>query len=178
MSDGSGGTASPHRPLPTPLRFTRAIVRGYRTTRLRVLTRGKLRVGKNVTFGSRAKLLSPQFVSVGDNVSVGADFHVEANLEIGSDVLISSRVAVIGNDHRFDDVRTTVYWAGRFDPATVRIDGDNLIGFGVTIVGPVTIGIGCIVGAGSVVTKDLPPFSVCVGVPARPIRARRRPTRS
>ncbi len=49
---------------------------------------------------------------------------------------------------------------------------DNLIGHKATIIGNVRIGKGCIVGAGSVVTKDLPPNTICCGVPARPIRDR------
>jgi maltose O-acetyltransferase len=137
-------------------------------------TRGRLRAGSNVSLGARARFLAPAYMELGDNVSFGSDIHVEANLRIGSDVLISSCVAVIGNDHRFDDVDGSVFWGGRLPDCEVVIEGDNLIGFGVVVVGPVRIARGCIVGAGSVVTRDLPEDSVCVGSPARPIRARRR----
>lgn len=127
-----------------------------------------------MSIGARGRFLAPGYMELGDNVSIGSDIHVEANLRIGSDVLISSRVAVIGNDHRFDDVEGSIFWGGRLPDCEVVIEGDNLIGFGVVVVGPVRIARGCVVGAGSVVTRDLPEDSVCVGSPARPIRSRRR----
>jgi acetyltransferase-like isoleucine patch superfamily enzyme len=99
---------------------------------------------------------------------------LETNLTVGNDVLISSRVAIVGDDHLFDDPGATVFSQGRGPAQHVTLGGDNLIGFGATIVGTVTIGRGCIVGAGALVASDLPPDTVCVGIPARPIRARWR----
>src|ERR671920_2580867 len=101
------------------------------------------------------------------NVSIGRDFHVETNVVIGDDVLISSRVGIVGRDHRMDDPTKTIYWAGRLPPARVVLEGDNLVGFGAVIVAPATIGRGCVIGAGAVVVGDLPPNTVCVGAPAR-----------
>lgn len=91
---------------------------------------------------------------------------------IGDDVLLSSNVSLIGNDHLFDDPSSTVYLQGRASNKEIIIEGDNLLGFGVTVIASVRIGKGCIVGAGSVVTKDLPPYTICAGVPARVIRVR------
>lgn len=139
---------------------------------LKARTRASLDHGRGVVFGARAVIKSPTRVVIGDNVAIGREFYSDVDFVCGDDVLISSRVAIVGNDHRFDDPTTTVFANGRNAPATVTIGGDNLIGFGVVIVGPVTIGKGCIVGAGSVVVRDLPPDTVCVGVPARPIRDR------
>jgi acetyltransferase-like isoleucine patch superfamily enzyme len=129
-------------------------------------------MGNNVWFGAAADLHPPDFARFGDNVAVGRDFYLETNLEVGSDVLISSKVSFVGNDHRFDDPTKTVFWTGRLPPTTIHLEGDNLIGFGVIVVGDVRIGRGCVVGTGAVVTKDLPPNSICVGVPAKPIRSR------
>lgn len=150
----------------------RRFLREFRLIRLSVLLGSRLRVGRNVSFGAGAVLLPPSFAHFGDNVSIGRDFHLETNLHVGSDVLISSRVAIVGNDHTFDVRGTTIYWSGRRSAATVTIEGDNLLGFGVIIVGNVRIGRGCIVGAGAVVTADLPPDMVCAGIPARPIKPR------
>lgn len=87
-------------------------------------------------------------------------------------MLISSGVSFVGNDHRFDIPGKSIIWGGRLPASTIIVEGDNLIGFGVTIVGDVRIGKGAIVGAGAVVTRDLPPGMICVGVPAKPIKPR------
>ena len=165
-------TERPDRPLSTYLVGIRKLVRWSRIAYLKVRLGRKLTLGQNVHFGKGAKVNPSTFARFGNNVGVGYDFFVETNLEVGSDVLISSRVSVVGNDHRFGDPTKSVYWAGRYPPATVCLEGDNLIGFGATIVGNVRIGKGCIVGAGAVVTRDLPANTICVGVPAKPVKNR------
>lgn len=162
----------PDRPISRWLVPLRSLLRMLRLMKQKTFLRGKFFFGKNVNFGSHVNLRPPRSVRVGNNVYIGSWFVSETNLEIGSDVLISSRVACVGNDHSFDDPKRTVFNAGRLRPCTVILEGNNLIGFGTIIVGNVRIGKGCIVGAGSVVTRDLPPDTVCVGVPARPIRDR------
>jgi chloramphenicol O-acetyltransferase type B len=166
-------TASrPDRPLSAPLSQLRSVVRAWRRAAVFLRLGRRVSIGSNVVLGRSVRFFAPGFVRIGDNVSIGADFHCETNLIGGSDVLISSRVAMVGRDHRFDDPDVTIFWAGRLPAATVTIEGDNLIGFGTIIVGPATIGRGCVVGAGAVVIGDLPGNTICVGVPARPIRER------
>jgi len=150
----------------------RAFVHLLRRALLRVFVRRRLRFGSNVTLGRGAHLTPPGFARFGNNVAVGADFHLEADLDVGNDVLISSRVAIVARDHAFSDPGVTVYFGDRLPAGRVVLEGDNLVGFGVIIIAPARIGRGCIVGAGAVVTGDLPPNTVCAGVPARPIRPR------
>jgi acetyltransferase-like isoleucine patch superfamily enzyme len=98
-------------------------------------------------------------------------------MRVGNHVLVSSNVSFIGRDHPFDDPSVTVYEAARVDDSVVEVGNDVLIGFGTIVVGTSRIGDGCIVGAGSVVVGDLPPSTICVGVPAKPVRPRyREPT--
>jgi len=94
------------------------------------------------------------------------------NAVIGDDVMISSRVAFVGNDHSFDDPTMNIQSQGLLPPTTVRLMGNNLLGYGVLVLGNVTIGRGAIVGAGSLVTTDLPADMICVGRPARPLKSR------
>jgi acetyltransferase-like isoleucine patch superfamily enzyme len=93
---------------------------------------------------------------------------------VGDDVLISSNVAIIGNDHDFSDPSLTVFSGGRLATSTVVIEGDTLVGFGSTIIGNLRVGRGAIVGARSVVTRDVEPDTIVAGVPARVIRKRPR----
>ncbi|WP_397427604.1 acyltransferase [Pseudarthrobacter sp. NS4] len=86
--------------------------------------------------------------------------------------MISSGVAFIGNDHPFSDPGRTIQEEHPSPPRSVRLGGDNLIGHGTIVIGDVSIGRGVIVGAGSLVTHDLPPNTICVGRPARPVRGR------
>lgn len=165
---------SPERPIPGFLHPLRNAFRSWRLAKARLRLRRRLTVGHNVVIGASSRLLPPDYLRIGNDVAIGADFHLEANLEIGSEVLISSRVAIIGRDHRFDDPSTSVYWAGRTQPGLVVIEGDNLIGYGCIVIAPARIGRGCIVGAGAVVVGDLPANTICVGVPAKPIRERYR----
>ena len=162
----------PDRPIARLLVPLRSVVRAMRRSAHRISLRGKMSCGTNVNFGRDCTLLPPDFVRLGNNIGIGTGFHLEANLDVGDDVLISSHVSIVGNDHQYNDPQRSIFFGGRLPPSTVTIEGDNLIGHRVIVVGNVRIGRGCIVGAGSVVTRDLPENAICYGVPAIPRRAR------
>lgn len=163
----------PDRPISSHLRRLRALVRWVRIQRLRLACPGDLETGRDVVVGKRAAILSPHYFRMSDRVRIGQDFLCEADVEIGPDVLLSSRVSVIGNDHCLDDPSCSVFDSDRRPTAKVYLEGDNLIGNGTIILGDVRIGHGTVVGAGSLVTRDLPANSICVGRPATVVRSRR-----
>lgn len=162
----------PDRPIVNLLVPIRGLIRMIRIFGYRVKLGKKFSYGKNVVFGKRCDLLPPNKLKIGNDVRVGSGFHLESDLEVGDQVLISSNVSVIGNDHRFDRTGCSIFHSGRLPPSSVIIEGDNLIGHRVIIIGNVRIGRGCIVGAGSVVTKDLPEDMICYGIPAKPMKSR------
>lgn len=164
--------SAPDRPLSRVLVPVRGFIRCLRIAKLRLLLGRRLLVGNNVAFGSRAYVAPPEYAKFGDNVRIGSDFHLETNLEVGSDVLISSRVSIVGNDHDLHNPEFPVFGSKRNAPSVVILEGDNLIGHGSIIVGSVRVGYGAVVGAGSVVVHDLPPNSISVGSPARPVKER------
>jgi acetyltransferase-like isoleucine patch superfamily enzyme len=118
---------------------------------------------------------------IGDRTFVGASTFVCAEgIDVGDDVLISWGCTIVDhNSHalawkdRSQDVEN--WYEGRKDwkpveRAAVRIGNKAWIGFNAIILKGVTIGEGAIVGAGSVVTRDVPAFTIVAGNPARPIR--------
>lgn len=166
----------PQRPVGGVLQQLRAAVHAARRIRARLLYRGELTIGSDFRLGSGAVLATTGPIVVGDRVGIARNFHVETSLRVGDDVLVSSNVSLVGNDHDFSDEDRTVFTGGRNPQSAVVIEGDNLIGFGATIIGDVTIGHGAIVGARSVVTRDVPPDCIVVGSPARVLRRRRTGT--
>jgi chloramphenicol O-acetyltransferase type B len=171
-ADDAPAGLRPDRPIPAPLVWVRSLLRASRALRGRIQSFGRLTYGRNFMVGPGCAFLAKEHIRIGNNVSLGAHVVIESNVEIGDDTLISSQVAFVGNDHDFSDPQATLFTGRRLPASTVVIEGDCLIGFRSTLVGNIRIGRGCVVGAGSVVTRDLPPYSVCAGVPARKIRDR------
>lgn len=90
---------------------------------------------------------------------------------IGHDCLIASHCSIYANNHIFTDPNQKIREQGSSIQG-IEIDDDCWIGSGARIVDGVTIGKGSVIGAGAVVTKDIPPDSIAVGVPARVIGQR------
>ncbi|MCB9159898.1 MAG: CatB-related O-acetyltransferase [Caldilineaceae bacterium] len=86
--------------------------------------------------------------------------------------MMAPDVTIVGENHRFDRLDLPMRLQGyqRFPP--VRIEDDVWIGARAIILPGVTIGQGAIIGAGAVVTKDVPAYAVCAGNPARVLRLR------
>jgi chloramphenicol O-acetyltransferase type B len=129
----------------------------------------RLTYGKNVYFGKKCTLDSPNHFSVGNNFSVGERFFVQTNVVAKNDCLISSNVSFVGNDHNFYLNEGNAYWSGKNLPDTVILDGNNFIGYGAIIVGSVKLNKGAKVAAGAVVVKDVPEGVTVGGSPAKPL---------
>uniref|UniRef100_UPI00313FFBA6 DapH/DapD/GlmU-related protein n=1 Tax=uncultured Nitrospira sp. TaxID=157176 RepID=UPI00313FFBA6 len=92
---------------------------------------------------------------------------------IGDDVMMGPRVTIYGRDHCFDSIDVSMMDQGMGKYERIVIEDDVWIGANAIILKGVRIGKGTIVGAGAVVTKEVPPYSVVVGNPARVVRTRR-----
>ncbi len=95
------------------------------------------------------------------------------NVSIGRYTLLGPRVAIIGGDHVFEKPGTPIIWSGR--PVGIprtQIGADCWLGQGCIVIAGVNIGDGAIVAAGAVVTRDVLPYTIVGGVPARVIRRR------
>lgn len=96
---------------------------------------------------------------------------VERSVIIGKGCLFGEMVSIRDHDHAFANTETAILHQGRIS-SPVLIGDDVWVGAKATITQGVTIGAGSVVGAHAVVTHDLPPGSVAVGVPARIVRMR------
>lgn len=94
------------------------------------------------------------------------------NVEIGRYAMLAPHVAIVGGDHRYDKPGVPIIFAGRTEVPKTTIGADAWIGQGAILIAGITVGRGAIVAAGAVVTKDVPPYEIHAGVPARKIGVR------
>src|ERR1019366_4665593 len=98
-----------------------------------------------------------------------------ALVEIGDHCMFANGCFISDAAHRFDDPELPVPWQGFTTKGPTRV-GDNVwCGAGVVITSGVTVGRRSVIGANSVVTQDIPPYSIAAGAPARVIRSIPRP---
>ena len=112
-------------------------------------------------------------LTLGNRSGIGIDCEVYGPVTIGNDVMMGPEVVIYTSGHRFDRTDIPMEEQGSTEPQPVHIGNDVWIGRRVMIMPGVTIGDGCVIGAGAVVTKDIPPYSVAGGVPAKVIRSRK-----
>lgn len=113
-----------------------------------------------------------QKVTLGDFSGIGINAKIYGECHIGAFVMMGTDVTVITRNHRFDRTDVPMMKQGFEDEKPVYIGDDVWIGDRVIILPGVHIGNGCIIAAGSVVTKDVAPYTVVGGVPAHFIKER------
>lgn len=135
------------------------------------------RHGSNFIFDPDA-IYSFETIEVGSDVFIGAGAVLrapESGIRIGNKVMFGPNVTIMGGDHN-----TSVVGQFMFDTKikrpeddlVVTIEDDVWIATGAILLKGVRLGRGCIVAAGAVVTRDVPPYTVVAGVPARVVSVR------
>jgi acetyltransferase-like isoleucine patch superfamily enzyme len=135
---------------------------------------GTIEIGKNCEIYDYAMLLSwGGYIKIGDDCSVHpyCVIYGQGGTEIGNGVRIAAHVVIIPSNHKFNDRNTFIYQQGEASLG-IRIGDDVWIGTGARILDGVTINRGAVIGAGAVVTKDVPEYAVVAGVPAKVIKYR------
>jgi acetyltransferase-like isoleucine patch superfamily enzyme len=139
-----------------------------------------VRLGNNVTIAKYATIQCTGVIrnlgvglTIGDNSAVGAYSFIGAQggISIGKNVIIGPRVSFHAENHLYSSLEIPIRLQGE-ERKGIIIEDDCWIGAGSIILDGVKIGTGCVVAAGSVVTKSFPVNSVIAGVPARIIKGR------
>ena len=112
-------------------------------------------------------------LKMGNRSSIGAYSFIgcSGRIDIGDDVMIGPRITLIAENHVFADATKPMKEQGVTNKG-ITIGNDVWIGTCVTVLDGVTIADHSVVAAGSVVTKDVPPYTIVAGVPARPLKSR------
>lgn len=126
------------------------------------------KIGKGTILCRRVEMLFPKALEIEDNVAVGwfSELDARGGIRIGHDTNISSHVKLITGSHDIDDSNFTA------DFRPIKVGHHCWIGTGAIVLQGVTIGDGAVVAAGAVVTKDVEPYVLVGGVPAKVIRKR------
>jgi acetyltransferase-like isoleucine patch superfamily enzyme len=134
-----------------------------------------IRIGSNVYVGHNAILKGyyKNEMIIGNDVWIGQQcfFHSAGGLRIGDGVGIGPSVRILTSEHR-EMGRGVAILESQIECAPVTLDDACDVGVGAIILPGVRIGRGARIGAGAVVTRDVPDFAVAAGVPARVLRMR------
>ena len=141
---------------------------------LESLREGRLEIGQHTLLEPGVWITAPGHarIRIGSGVFLNLGVMVAATelVEIGSHCMLANGCFVSDADHRFDDPHRPVPWQGFTTKGPTRV-GDNVwCGANVVITSGVTIGERCVIGANSVVTSDIPSFSIAAGAPAQVLR--------
>jgi acetyltransferase-like isoleucine patch superfamily enzyme len=138
-------------------------------------------IGKNVVIRQGVRLdaiasnpENPPELRIGDNVNIEQNVHIvcHSRVVIGDDVSITGNCAIVDVTHPFHDVHDPMKIGNRIlaEQSFVEIGERSFLGFNAIVLPNVRIGRYCIVGAHSLVTKDVPDYSVVAGNPAKILR--------
>ena len=111
-------------------------------------------------------------VSLGDYSDLGVRCQINGPVTIGDYVMMGPDCIIYTQNHKFDDLTIPMQQSGFSEVKPVTIGNDVWIGGRVIILPGVNIGNGVIVGAGAVVTKDIPDYAIVGGVPAKIVKYR------
>ena len=111
-------------------------------------------------------------LSIGDRSGIGSKCVLQGPVQIGCDVMMGPEVLVYTRNHNFDRTDITMREQGYQEEKPVIIEDDVWIGARVVILPGIRVGKGAIIGAAAVVTKDVPPYAVVGGNPAKIIKFR------
>jgi len=120
----------------------------------------------------RRLFVFPGRVSLGRRCYIGRYSYLDGDITIGDFTMLASHVAIVGGDHAYLEKGIHMIDSGREHWKPTVIGSDVWVGHGAIILNGLNIGDGALVAAGSVVVKDVAPYTIVAGNPARFIKNR------
>lgn len=141
-----------------------------------VIGRNKAQIGKRCKIQPTVIFRQPELITIGNECSINHNNIFQAGKKnariiLGNNVLTAANCMFIAYSHGWEDPVEPIMYQDCYD-ASIVIEDDVWLGHGVTVTAGVRIGKGSIIGAGAVVNKDIPPYSIAAGVPAKVIKSR------
>jgi acetyltransferase-like isoleucine patch superfamily enzyme len=142
---------------------------------IKIRERGNIIIGNNTEILDGVILMSyfDGELKIGESCSINpyTIIYAVGDTEIGNNVLIAGHCMIIPNNHVFSRRDIPIQSQGN-NYKGIKIESDVWIGHGCTILDGVTVGMGSIIAAGSVVNRDVPPYTIYGGIPAKYIKNR------
>jgi len=148
-----------------------------RRTRMDVVPWNKFELGKKSTIEDFSTINNGVgSVIIGDQTRIGLSNTIIGPVTIGNDIRLAQNITLSGLNHNYQGITTPIHKQG-VSTSPIVIEDESWIGANVVILAGVTIGKHCVIAAGSIVTKDIPAYSVAVGNPARVLKKYNHETR-
>ena len=147
---------------------------------INALSKGGISLGENVSIGAGTIIECTgvirelgESLTIGDHVGFAQNCFIEVRgpITIGDNCIFASDVNMAAENHNFADRETPIRLQGATRKG-ITIGKDCWVGTKVIILDGVTIGDGCVIAAGAVVNKDIPPYTIVGGVPAKVLKER------
>lgn len=180
-------------------RVVRKLVNTYKKTEGKLLCSQLGKCGKNVSINAPNVVGHPELMEIGDDsvildgarlqsypglgddqpkIKIGKRCFLGyrlcilagADVTLGDDVLMASDITLCSHNHGMDPETSIPYMSQKLTCKPIQIGDNCWIGDKVVVVAGVSIGKGAVIGAGSVVTKSVPDYSIAAGIPARVIK--------
>ena len=139
-------------------------------TRMDVVPWNKFELGEDSTIEDFSAINNGVgSVTIGDRTKIGLSNTIIGPVTIGNDIRLAQNITLSGLNHNYEDVSRPIHVQG-VSTSPITIEDATWIGVNVVVLAGVTIGKHCVIAAGSIVTKDIPSYSVAVGNPARVLK--------
>lgn len=125
--------------------------------------------GENLALGPYVNIYNPSRLTLGKHVYIGFSTYIgDGDITLEDEVVIGPHCSITAGNHLFKNGSVRF---GGYEYKPIRIGKGSWLGANVCVLAGVTIGQGSLIAAGSVVTKDVPPYSIMGGVPAKLIKS-------